>query len=274
MVHKRCFFIDLNEHHLNKREFNESGFNEHGISKHSRYNYIKLPKELSHYIKKVLRICDGSEIQLIGVNPPSPEFQTIFTCVLDKDHCIVKHQESRSISFYVVSDIAIALCKNVTNDTIIDSATQLGVNSISIYAAEKSISKIKDRDDLQNRLNRWEKISLNSAQQSDRITVPKIFYYKSLSSYLNYCNNFADTIVWCSLTKEAKSINELSVTNRTFRVLVGPEGDFSPSEVDQLKNFIPLSLGDQRLKVETASTVAISMLQACKKIQDNLTGIA
>jgi 16S rRNA (uracil1498-N3)-methyltransferase len=77
----------------------------------------------------------------------------------------------------------VALCKGEKNDFICQKATELGVDKICFFQAERSISRIDDRD-RKKKLERWKKISEAALQQSGQTALPTIEIFQSLNQTL------------------------------------------------------------------------------------------
>ena len=73
-----------------------------------------------------------------------------------------------------------------------------------------------------------------------------------------------DKLLFCSLEKNTSVINKINLShNETIGIIIGPEGDFSPNEMTDLsgmKNSVPVTLGSNILKSETAGVVASSLV--------------
>lgn len=73
-----------------------------------------------------------------------------------------------------------------------------------------------------------------------------------------------DKLIFCSLEKNTSAINKINLSlNESIGIVIGPEGDFSPNEMTDLgsiKNSVPVTLGSNILKSETAGVVASSLV--------------
>ena len=73
-----------------------------------------------------------------------------------------------------------------------------------------------------------------------------------------------DKLIFCSLEKNTSVINKINLSlNETIGIIIGPEGDFSPNEMRDLsgiKNSVPVTLGSNIFKSETAGVVASSLV--------------
>ena len=96
-------------------------------------------------------------------------------------------------------------------------------------------------------------------KQSLKYTLPKINAPKKFDDFIN--QNLEGTICIAHCEKqEKKSLKSIVKPSEKVTILIGPEGDFSSEEIKKalFKNYIPLSLGNRRLRTETAALVAVS----------------
>ena len=83
-------------------------------------------------------------------------------------------------------------------------------------------------------------------------------YFEQLISAKKYAQTL---IAHCEKEEEKRFIRDLPSSSETL-ILIGPEGDFTPTEIQLAleKNYIPISLGETRLRTETAGVVAATLL--------------
>lgn len=155
------------------------------------------------------------------------------------------------------------LAKGDKNDDIIKHSTELGVNHIILLQMRRSVVKI-EANKIDNKLLRYKKIAKEAAEQSHRNSIPNV----SLVSNLNHIN-FNDYDLKLLLDEEeAKKIDgrTLSVVNflnvKNILFVIGPEGGIDETERNfYLKNgFIPVSIGNNILRTETASLAFLAMI--------------
>jgi 16S rRNA (uracil1498-N3)-methyltransferase len=158
--------------------------------------------------------------------------------------------------------IACAIPKQTKMEDIVDKLTQLDVDRIIPMITERVIVKL-DPQKKTLKLSRWRKIAVQASQQSKRKTLPVI------SPVLNFTEVLAETGDF-----DLKLIPTLEGNNRDIReilhrglqgkavALIGPEGDFTPAEITaaQQRGFIPVSLGETVLRVDTAAIVLAALL--------------
>jgi 16S rRNA (uracil1498-N3)-methyltransferase len=209
-----------------------------------------------HHMRDVLRLEIGDEIAIF--DSLGNEYLCTITR-LDRANAVlnIKNQKTAPPKRLDIT-IACAIPKKARMDDIIDKLTQLGVDTIIPLNTERGIVKIEE--DHNERLERWRKIALNASEQSHRNRLP---YISPVKNFKEIFTNLAgyDLKLIPTLVSESHPLSKVlsMVKPAHILVLIGPEGDFSPAEVNQALDagFIPVSLGDTVLRVETAA-VAIA----------------
>jgi 16S rRNA (uracil1498-N3)-methyltransferase len=160
--------------------------------------------------------------------------------------------------------VACAIPKKVKMDDIIDKLTQLGVFCIIPLQTERVVVKLDQQKKIQ-RFQRWEKIALSAVKQSQR---SKFVTVKPVTDFTELIANARDFDLKLipTLETERKTIKSIFDQGRQFKkilVLIGPEGDFSPQEIALAKeaDFLPVSLGQQVLRVDTAAIAVVSFIK-------------
>jgi 16S rRNA (uracil1498-N3)-methyltransferase len=159
--------------------------------------------------------------------------------------------------------LAQAVPKGSAMDSIIRRATELGAGAVVPIQAERSVSLLKGNRGLQ-KLERWRRTARQAAQQSSRLTVPRIEPVQSLSRFLQ---GSAQADVKIMLHQEEKAMGLSRVLSgikgaEKANLLVGPEGGFTPREVEEAREdgYSVVSLGARILRTETASLALLSIL--------------
>ncbi len=159
--------------------------------------------------------------------------------------------------------VACALPKNTRMEDIVDKLTQLGVDAIIPMETERVIVRL-EADKKAARLQRWRKIARGAAQQSQRSNLPRIEPITDIKDIIVRATDFDFRLI-PTLFGEARRIHEVLARARpgNILVLIGPEGDFTPQEVAlaQSAGFIPVSLGETVLRVDTAAIAVVSYLR-------------
>lgn len=224
---------------------------------------IVLSEDESHHLVHVLRRQTGDVIELFNGAGDFAE-----ASILSLARGIVtarvtgrRHIERRTPLITLIQ----ALPREQKLDFILQKATELGLARLIPVATENAVVRIKaDRAD--DKQARWEKIVLNAAKQCGAAWLPHIESPRNLSSWLGD-RPALDLLVVCALTPDARPLKDVVRAAKpapaSIGVLVGPEGDFSPAEMDAMlaAGAVPVSLGSTVLRSETAAMYALSALR-------------
>ena len=213
-------------------------------------NTYILPEEESKHCIRVLRLNTGDEITLIDgkgnlftasiANPNPKRCEVIVTDV---------KTEVGKRNFYL--HIAIAPTKSIERlEWFLEKATEIGIDEITPILCDRSERKVVNND-------RLEKIIVSAVKQSIKAYVPKLNEMISLKQFLNQNIDGQKFIAHCN-SWDLPTLKDNLQPNSKVTILIGPEGDFTPLEVEQClkKGFQETSLGKSRLRTETAGIVA------------------
>ncbi|NQY07333.1 MAG: 16S rRNA (uracil(1498)-N(3))-methyltransferase, partial [Flavobacteriaceae bacterium] len=180
---------------------------------------------------------------------------TIFTAeivIADFKNCLVKItsetvQEKRDYHLH----IAIAPTKmNDRMEWFLEKATEIGIDEITPVICDKSERKVIKKE-------RFEKIIQSAMKQSLQAYLPILNEAMSFKQFLNLEHQETKYIAHCEETEKHLLSDEVK-NKKSVLILIGPEGDFSLEEIKLAidNNFRPVSLGETRLRTETAGVVA------------------
>ena len=132
----------------------------------------------------------------------------------------------------------------------LEKATEIGVNEITPIICERSERKII-------KLERMQKVIQSAMKQSLQAYLPKLNAAISYSEYLKTDKNGLLFIAHCD-EGEKMELKRRVAPDKDVTILIGPEGDFTPDEISQAykSGFLPVSLGKNRLRTETAAIFA------------------
>jgi 16S rRNA (uracil1498-N3)-methyltransferase len=162
--------------------------------------------------------------------------------------------------------LACAIPKRSKFETIIEKCTELGVDEI-IPLKTKRTEISGSLETLNHKKKRYEEVAMNACKQSKRSFLPKIQPIMPLESMLTTITPEDMSLLGC-LQKDSRRLADIPFpqikkVNKIY-ILIGPEGDFTDEETTFAleKGCIPITLGPNILKVETAaiSTMAYLML--------------
>jgi 16S rRNA (uracil1498-N3)-methyltransferase len=150
--------------------------------------------------------------------------------------------------------IAISLIKNNSRfEWFLEKATEIGVSEI--------IPLLCDRTEKQNfRHDRMNNILISAMLQSQQAWLPNLHEPVNCKKIIKTSSQQTKYIAHCIEDEKASIANQ--TINSSSIILIGPEGDFTKEEIELAKqnNFIPVSLGETRLRTETAGMVACVLL--------------
>ncbi|MBS1487435.1 MAG: 16S rRNA (uracil(1498)-N(3))-methyltransferase [Bacteroidetes bacterium] len=200
---------------------------------------------------KVLRLKRGDAIDLtdgLGF------FYTATITKVDKqcEFEITKKKAASQKKFSI--HIAIAPTKNADRmEWFVEKATEIGINKISFVLCQKSERKTINID-------RIEKIAVSAMKQSHQAWLPKISGIKKFSEII--CESADQKFIAFVEPQNPLHLKQLTEPNKNYMVLIGPEGDFSDEELKmaQSRGFQKVSLGENRLRTETAGLMVCSIL--------------
>jgi 16S rRNA (uracil1498-N3)-methyltransferase len=211
-----------------------------------------LDREESHHAVRVLRMDQGTPIDLTDGH--GSFYKAIITNANAKQ-CEFKIEETTRIEKKNFSiHIAVAPTKNADRiEWFVEKATEIGIDEISFMLCQNSERKVIN-------LERIEKIAVSAMKQSQQAWLPKI---NGMIPYKNILANSADQkfIAFVDSANQ-KLLKSAAIPQKKYLVLIGPEGDFSKEELEQaLQNdFVKVSLGQNRLRTETAALMACVQL--------------
>lgn len=212
-----------------------------------------LTEEESQHAAKALRLKPGDKIQIADGNG---FFYNAILTDYQKKQLEFKVLETYSDHFPTNFHIHIAVAPTKNADRIewfLEKSVEMGIHEVSFFSSDRTEKKNIN-------MERLEKIALSAMKQSGKATLPKINPIQKLSDFLQNTHSEVKTIG--HLEKENKIYLSEVAKNKSYTVLIGPEGDFTTEEIALAKNygFISVSLGNWRLRTETAALMACSIL--------------
>lgn len=211
---------------------------------------LTFDKVESRHIVKVLRKKEGDALHI--TNGKGSLFVAEIVVANDKK-CTVQIVEHRHIpnnrGYYL--HIAIAPTKN--NDRMewfLEKATEIGIDEITPIICDNSERRTV-------KLQRFQKIVQSAMKQSLQYHLPLLHEPKKFSDFILEEIEGSKYIAHCE-DGEKSGLNSMVTPAETVTILIGPEGDFSSKEIEKAieKGYKPVSLGENRLRTETAAMVA------------------
>lgn len=205
--------------------------------------------EESKHIARVLRKKTGDVVQV--TNGDGLLFSATLS-VANPDQCLatITRIDKKILPMHWLH-IAVAPTKNADRfEWFLEKATEIGINEISPIICEHSERKTIKKD-------RCIRILESAMKQSKRAYLPKFNEPSTLNEFLDHEHPGLRFIAHCHVGEKLE-LKRRVAPDKDITILIGPEGDFSEAEVDLAyeKGFYPVSLGEARLRTETAAVVA------------------
>jgi len=212
----------------------------------------KLDKPQSHYLAKVMRIKIGESFSLFNENGEwSVKINQISKGIVEFS-VIEKFRQKESTK---ETWLAFSPIKSNYFNFMIQKATELGVTKFIPIIFDRTIVRKINKE-------RLEKIVIEATEQSNRINVPTLEKPQNLKNFLSKNTKKID-LIFTDLNTSKKKLEINKQGNKPLCVIIGPEGDFSESERNQILNFEgvkPIKINDNILRAETATISVISII--------------
>ena len=211
-----------------------------------------LSKEHTHYVVNVMRLKRGSNINFFNKNGEWLS-EIVF---LDRDRVEVKFlNKLKEPTKNSNIELAICLVKKSPMDTILQKATELGVSKIIPIVSERT--EVKELN-----FERANRIVVEATEQSNQLISPQISEITKLKDFLKDLSG-SSKLLFADVNSKDKLKAEALKEAKTLSVLIGPEGDFSPSERELIlsnSNAVPFTISRNILRSDTAVISAISLV--------------
>ena len=219
-----------------------------------------LSEEESKHCIRVLRHSMGDELTL--VDGKGGLYKTEITDPNPK-RCSVKvietKQEFEKLGYQL--HIGIAPTKNIDRfEWFLEKATEIGITEITPLLCEHSERK-------QIKTERLNKVIISAMKQSLKAYLPKLNNLTTFDTFLENQQYSKKLIAHCE-NGDKKHLFNAAMKGEYVCVLIGPEGDFSPDEISKAfdAKFEEISLGDSRLRTETAGVVSAQIVNLLNSI--------
>jgi 16S rRNA (uracil1498-N3)-methyltransferase len=210
----------------------------------------KLDKPQSHYLTKVMRVKENEvfslfnkngewEAKILGISKSIVEFKVTKQ---------LRQKENTKELWLAFSPI-----KSNFQNFMIQKATELGVTKFLPVIFDRTVVRKINTE-------RLKKIVIEASEQSNRLNVPLVEDSQNLKNFLN--SNSMD-LIFTDLNSNNKKIDSSKLSDKPICIIVGPEGDFSEAEREQILNFDgvqALKINDNILRSETAVISTISIV--------------
>ena len=225
-------------------------------------NLVQLDESNSKHIVQVLRMEEGEKLNLTDGRG------NLFVAAItkaDKKKCSVNIVSTEKIpSPERKISICISLLKNSNRfEWFLEKATEIGIDEI--------IPLLCKRTEKQNfRLDRMQQILISAMIQSKQCWMPSLHEPVKFNSLFDTDkpNSFQQKFIAHCIPEEKRDLADLLNSNLASQIiLIGPEGDFTADEIEKARqhHFIPVSLGETRLRSESAGIVAATLMKLSRR---------
>ena len=210
---------------------------------------VIFPKDESKHIVKVLRKQEGDNLNITNGKG------FLFSAeIIEANHnkCkakITAVEQERDKKYHI--HLAVAPTKmNDRFETFLEKATEIGLDKITPIICDHSERKVV-------KINRFERVLQSAMKQSLHYSIPEISEAISFQEFIQQEQNEQKFIAHCE-ENDKKSLQKELEPGKSYTILIGPEGDFSSEEIKSAikAGFVPVTLGNTRLRTETAAIVA------------------
>ena len=210
----------------------------------------KLDKSQSHYISKVMRIKESEVFSLFN---SSGEWEAK---ILNISKSLVEFnitKQLRQKEYPKELWLAFSPIKSNYFNFMIQKATELGVTKFLPIIFDRTVVRKINKE-------RLEKVIIEAAEQSNRINVPSIEEPKSLKKFLD---DKKMDLIFTDLNSKTNKLDLKKLTNNPSCIIVGPEGDFSETEREEILSYNgvqAIKINENILRSETAVISALSIV--------------
>lgn len=220
----------------------------------------ELDEEQSGHAVRVLRHKEGDELVIVdGIG----NFYDAHIVNAHPKHCSVeidKVTAEESWPYFV--ELAVAPTKNLDRmEWFLEKATEMGINRFVPLKC-----RFSERKELKT--ERMKKIAVSAMKQSLKATLPLVEEMVDIKTYLKEDFDGQKFIAHCFKDAPRKLLSKEIKPGAKIRVLIGPEGDFSEEEIQLAidNGYAPISLGDQRLRTETAALASVHTIHIINEL--------
>ncbi len=220
---------------------------------------VDLPEDEAHHARSVLRLTVGARIGLLDGRGNIAEAEIV---ALDKRRVAVSIISRRAVLAERPARIHLAVAPTKQMDRfewMLEKCTEIGVDRITPLITERT-----ERTKL--RRDRLERVIIGAMKQSQRAWLPQLDEQTSINDLISGLIPAQRCFGWCE--GERTTLASGYRANEDILLLIGPEGDLTSEEAQQLiaKGFVPVSLGEARLRTETAAVTAGAYMNMAQQV--------
>ena len=221
---------------------------------------IVLSDEAAHHLLNVLRVRVGTPLTVF--NGKGRELNARLVRIDGKKPVVELHDTlGRNCESPLKVELGQVISKGDRMEFILQKSVELGVSSITPLISERCVVRLNEQR-MDKKVESWQRIVISACEQCGRNVVPEVREPLPLATW---CSLHDPTVLSLTLDPgSSDTLNTLEVSTDKLRLLTGPEGGFSDTEVALTKahGFATVRLGPRILRTETAPLVALSILGA------------
>jgi len=212
----------------------------------------KLDKPQSHYVSKVMRIKSNDVFSLFNNSGEwEAKIKRISKGIVE--FTVTKHLRAKENSKEIW--LAFSPIKSNYFNFMIQKSTELGITNFLPIIFDRSIVRKINTE-------RLEKIIIEATEQSNRINIPKVEKPQNLKNFLSK-NKSKMNLIFTDLNSKNKKLDLNKLTNKPICIIIGPEGDFSEAEREEILSYEgvnSIKINENILRSETAAISTISIV--------------
>ena len=225
---------------------------------------IELPKDVTHHVLHVFRHNMEKPITVTGSDNRCGTYQITAEVDGKAQAKLIEYVEGNLASYRTI--LVESLLKGEKLEWVLQKATELNVDTIYLVPTANCVAKY-DEKKLQSKVNRWEKIMLEAAQQCGRNHLPTLVVGETLLQALDI---ESDALKLVAYENEAgQTIKDVLKTLHSDKsvtdvlICIGPEGGYQEKEINAIIKYggKSVSLGNTILRAETAAIGSLAMIQ-------------
>lgn len=225
---------------------------------------IELPKDVTHHVLHVFRHNMEKPITVTGSDNRCGTYQITEEVDGKAQAKLIEYVDANLASYRTI--LVQSLLKGEKLEWVLQKATELNVDTIYLVSTANCVAKY-DEKKLQSKVNRWEKIMLEAAQQCGRNHLPTLVVGETLLQALDI---ESDALKLVAYENEAgQTIKDVLKTLHSDKsvtdvlICIGPEGGYQEKEINAIIKYggKSVSLGNTILRAETAAIGSLAMIQ-------------
>ena len=217
----------------------------------------------THHALDVLRMTAGAHATVF--NGQGAEATVEFATVEKGRVALKKISVAKSAPLACQVTLGQAIPKGKNMDLIVEKATELGASAIVPLLSERSVVRF-DHDEALAKRDKWQRVAIEAAKQCGQNWLPSVAKPQTPREFFQSGEKF-DLLLIASLQPDSRHLKQVLAEldpkkPASVLILVGPEGDFTPAEMNLAKNAgcRPITLGPIILRSETAAIYCLSVL--------------